>query len=213
MARDSPGWPKSISVQDVLGENGIVDTLERLRGRGLTRFIGFTGLGETGALHELVESKRFDIVQTYFNLLNPSAGYQVPDDFGSQNFKELINKSSKQGMGVVAIRVMAAGAVGGEIARQGYAAPTVDTIVLGGEYEKYRNRARKLDFLTQGEIGSLPQAALKFVLMHPGVSTALVGFSNLDQIKEAAETTESNPLNQKQISELQSLWSQSTWDK
>ncbi len=213
MAGDSPGWPQSISIQDVLGENGVADILERLRRQGLTRFIGFTGLGETGALHKVVESKRFDTVQVYFNLLNPSAGYPVPDDFSSQNFKGLINKSSTQGMGVVAIRVMAAGAVAGDIARKGYAAPTVDTIVLGGEYETYQNRVKKLDFLAQGEIKNLPQAALKFVLMHPGVSTALVGFSNLNQIKEAAETTEKGPLSHKQINELQRQWNQSIWSE
>jgi aryl-alcohol dehydrogenase-like predicted oxidoreductase len=209
MTRDSPGWPQSISIQDVLGENGVVDILETLRKDGLTRFIGFTGLGETGALHKLVESKRFDTVQIYFNLLNPSAGYRVSDDFKSQNFMELINKSSKLGMGVVAIRVMAAGAVGGEAARRGYAAPTVDTIVLGGEYETYQNIVKKLDFLAKGEINSIPQAALKFVLMQPGVSTALVGFSNLDQIVDAAETTEKGPLNHKQINELQRQWNHS----
>jgi aryl-alcohol dehydrogenase-like predicted oxidoreductase len=209
LGRESPKWPQSISIQDVLGENGVADVLDDIRRQGKTRFIGFTGLGETNALHRIVESKRFDVVQVYFNLLNPSAGYQVPAEFYAQNFEQIISKSGEHGMGVVAIRVMAAGAVGGEVSRKGYAAPSVDTIVLGGEYEQNQNRSSRLDFLLQGEIQSLPQAALKFVLMHSGVKTALVGFSNLNHIKEAAETTDFNPIPAKIISKVQEIWYQS----
>ena len=211
-SRDSPEWPQAIGVLDVLGENGIADAFDGLRRQGKTRFIGFTGLGETAALHKVIESKRFDVVQAYFNLLNPSAGYRVPDNFSGYNFKRLIDKASEDGMGVAAIRVMAAGAVGGDGSRKGYASPSVSgPMVLGGEYERDQTRSSRLDFLVQGEIRSLPQAALKFVLMHTGVSTALVGFSNLNQIKEAAETTETNPLPQSHMVKLHDLWDQSTW--
>lgn len=211
-SRNSSEWPGALSVQDILGENGVADSFDYLRRQGKTRFIGFTGLGETSALHKVVESKRFDVVQAYFNLLNPSAGHQVPDEFSGYDFEQLINKSSKGMMGVAAIRVMAAGAVGGDGSRKGYAAPYVrGPMVLGGEYERDQTRSSRLDFLVQGEIKSIPQAALKFVLMHPGVTTALVGFSDLSQIKEAAETTELNPLSQRQLVKLQELWSQSTW--
>jgi L-galactose dehydrogenase/L-glyceraldehyde 3-phosphate reductase len=213
LSRDSSEWPQALSIMDVLGENGVADAFDRLRRRGKTRFIGFTGLGETTALHKVIESKRFDVVQAYFNLLNPSAGHRVPDEFRGYNFKQLINKASEGGIGVAAIRVMAAGAVGGDGSRKGYAAPLVrGPMVLGGEYKRNQVRSSRLDFLVQGEIPSLPQAALKFVLMHSGVSTALVGFSNLNQIKEAAETTEFNHLPQSHVVKLQDLWSQSTWN-
>lgn len=211
-SRNSSEWSGALSVQDVLGEHGVADTFDSLRRQGKIRFIGFTGLGETSALHRVIESKRFDVVQAYFNLLNPSAGYRVPDEFSGYNFEQLINKSSEGMMGVAAIRVMAAGAVGGVGSRKGFAAPSVRSpMVLGGEYEKDSTRSSRLDFLVQGEIRSIPQAALKFVLMHSGVSTALVGFSNLNQIKEAAETTGFNPLSQRQLVKLGDLWGQSTW--
>jgi len=211
-SRDSSDWPRALSIKDVLGENGVADTFDSLRKQGKTRFIGFTGLGETPALHKVVESNRFDVVQAYFNLLNPSAGYRVPDEFSGYNLKQLINRSSEVGMGVAAIRVMAAGAVGGAASRKGYAAQKVrGPMVYGGEYERNQTRSSKLDFLVQGEIRSLPQAALKFVLMHLGVSTALVGFSNLNQIKEAVETTDFNTLSKRHIVKLQKVWDQSTW--
>lgn len=210
--RDSSDWPGALGIQDVLGENGVTDVFDSLRRQGKTRFIGLTGLGETAALHKVVENKRFDVVQAYFNLLNPSAGHPVPEGFSGYDFKQLIDKSSEYGLGVAAIRVMAAGAVGGAGSRKGYAAPSVRSpMVIGGEYERDQSRSSRLDYLVQGEIRSIPQAALKFVLMHPGVSTALVGFSDLNQIKETAEVTEFNPLSQSQLDKLRGLWAQSIW--
>jgi aryl-alcohol dehydrogenase-like predicted oxidoreductase len=209
--RDCPEWPGALSVHDVLGEDGVADAFESLRSQGLIRFLGFTGLGETAALHRVVDSGRFDVVQAYFNLLNPSAGYGVPLGFGGYDFERLIDRAAGVGMGVAAIRVMAAGAVGGEDSRKGHAAPAVrGPMVPGGEYERDAARARSLGFLVHGGARSLPQAALSFVLMHPGISTALVGFSDADQIREAASVTEHDPLPQTHMERLKELWGRST---
>lgn len=208
--RDSRDWSNALSIEDVLGKDGVADAFQRLRDQNLTRFIGFTGLGEAKAIHKIVESRRFEVIQAYFNLLNPSAGYKVPEGFDGYDFKQLIDNSARHEMGVAAIRVMAAGALGGEDSRKGYAAPTVrGPMVPGPDYNKDKAKAGTLEFLLHGHTRNLPQAALKFVLMHPGVSTALVGFSNQDQIKEAAETSELRPLPQPHIERLKELWGQS----
>jgi len=106
---------------------------------------------------------------------------------------------------------MAAGAVGGEGSRRGHAAPVVGgPMVPGCEYERDATRARRLGFLVRGDVRSLPQAALRFVLMHPGVSTALVGFSDADQIRGAASAAEQGPLPRAHIERLRELWGRST---
>ena len=209
--RDSPQWSGSLSVDDVLGENGVADAFDNMHGEGKTRFTGFTGMGDAAALHRVVESGRFDVVQSYFNILNPSAGYPVPMGFSGYDFKQLIDKANSNGMGVAAIRVMAAGALGGDASRLGYATPKVSgPMVPGGEYERDQGRAGRLGFLLEGN-RSLPQAALRFVLTHGGVSTALVGFSNLDQIREAVEASDSDPLSERDIEKLQEIWKQNEW--
>lgn len=209
--RDSSKWPRSLGIDDVLGEKGVAEAFDNMRNEGKTSFIGFTGLGETAALHRVVESGRFDVVQSYFNLLNPSAGYPVSKQFTGYDFKQLIDKAKSRGMGVAAIRVMAAGALGGDASRKGYAALKVSgPMVPGGEYEKDQSRASRLGFLLEAH-RSLPQAALQFVLTHPGVSTALVGFSNLDQIREAAESSEFGPLQERDMEKLREMWAQSEW--
>jgi L-galactose dehydrogenase/L-glyceraldehyde 3-phosphate reductase len=212
LTRDSPKWLRSLSIDDVLGEKGVADAFNNLREQGKTRFIGFTGLGETAALHKVVESGRFDVVQAYFNLLNPSAGYQVSPEFSGYDFMQLIDKAGKNGMGVAAIRVMAAGALGGDVAREGYSAPVIrGSMVPGGEYERDQKRANRLHFLVHDRLRTLPQASLQFVLAHPGVSVALVGFSNLDQIKEAAESIDIDPMSKSQMEKLRGLLSQDNW--
>jgi len=83
-------------------------------------------------------------------------------------------------------------------------------MVPGGEYGRDAERARRLGFLVRGDVRSLPQAALRFVLMHPGVSTALVGFSDADQIREAASAAEHGPLPRAHMERLRELWGRST---
>jgi len=211
LTRESSKWSNSLSIKDVLNENGVADTFDSLRKKGKTRFIGFTGLGETSALHKVVDSERFDMFQAYFNILNPSAGYPVSREFSGYDFKQLIDKANRKRMGVAAIRVMAAGALGGETSRKGYAAPVIrGQMVPGGEYEKDRDRVTKLGFL-QEESRKLPQVALQFVLSHHAVSTALVGFSNHNQIRDAVESTSFGPISENNMKKLHDLWSQDNW--
>src|SRR5690349_17918276 len=57
----------------VLGE--VSQALNQVKQAGLARHIGFTGTGDSTAVREAVRSETFETVQTYFNVLNPSAGY------------------------------------------------------------------------------------------------------------------------------------------
>ena len=110
-------------------------------------------------------------------------------------------------MGVVAIRVLAAGALGGSMARIGYAAPAVGgPMVPGNDYEADEARAKKLDFLMSEDVGSLPQAAVRFALMHPDVSTVLAGFSSLEQVEEAATCSGKGPLSGLAMERLRNVW-------
>ncbi|MEE8413480.1 MAG: aldo/keto reductase [Dehalococcoidales bacterium] len=198
----------SLSLNDVLGTDGIGEAFESVRSQGLVRFLGFTGLGETEALHRVIDSERFDLVQAYYNLLNPSAGVAVPSEFKGHNFSQLINRAKQRNMGVVVIRVMAGGALGGKVARSGFASPSVGgAIAPGAEYETDETRAGKLDFMLKDDLTSLPQAAVRFALSHQDVSTVLVGYSNLGQIELAAGCSGKKPLSKTVMEKLRALWS------
>jgi aryl-alcohol dehydrogenase-like predicted oxidoreductase len=198
--------PGTLGVEDVLKIGGVADAFDEAKRQRLIRFSGFTGLGETDALHQIIDSDRFDVVQVYYNLLNPSAGFPVPTGFIGHDFKLLISKASEKKMGVIVIRVLAGGALGGEAARQGYASPTLGSLIKGAEYDAELDRAQKLHFLITGDSWSLPQAGIRFALMNSDVSTVLVGFSNLSQIEEAANCSIKEPFPEKLIQRLQGLW-------
>ena len=198
---------ETVGLEDVLGKNGVADAFDAMRSQGLIRFLGFTGMGETLALHRVIESSRFDVVQAYYNLLNPSAGVAVPPAFASHDFDRLIDKAAERNMGVAVIRVMAGGALGGAAARQGHASTAVGgTMVPGSEYDADAARASVLDFLTADDEPSRPQAAIRYALTHPGVSTVLVGFSDLAQIEEAAACSGKGPLPEAAMQRLHELW-------
>jgi aryl-alcohol dehydrogenase-like predicted oxidoreductase len=207
LERDGEGWRGAIGIEDLLGEGGVVDAFESMRSQGLTRFIGFTGIGEAEALHRVVKSGRLDVVQAYCNMINPSAGWKVPDGFSGYDFGRLIDKAASVGMGVAAIRVMAAGAVGGASAREGYATPVVrGPMVPGGGYGEDEARVRGLSFLVSGDVHSIPEAAIRFVLMQIGVSVVLVGFSDLGQIEEAAACSGKGPIPPSSMERLRASW-------
>lgn len=197
----------ALTASQVLGPNGAADALEHVRAQGLTRAIGFTGTGDTDALHQVVESGRFDVMQAYYNILNPSARQVMPSTFTAQDFRLLIRRAAEQGMGVVAIRVMAGGAIAGPEARQGHAAREMGgAMAAGGDYASDEARAKALDSLVPQEAASRAELALRFVLQNPDVSTALVGFSSLRQIQEAAACSGRPPLPEKVLSALEKAW-------
>ena len=60
--------------------------------------------------------------------------------------------------------------------------------------ERNREKARALKFLSSENGISLAQAAFRFILMHPGVSTVIGGFSDLPQLEECVPAACAGPL-------------------
>jgi D-threo-aldose 1-dehydrogenase len=199
VTRERGAFRGSISINDVLEENGVITGFERLRQRGLARFFGFTGFGDTDCLHQMIASGRFQAVQAYYNLLNPSAGRPVPQGFATHDYQNLIGLAAKHGVGVHNIRVLAAGAVAGR-------EPTGNTLSPGSSGSADMARMTKVrEALGQG-VGSMAQAAIRFALMNPGVSGVLVGFSELEHIDEAVAAVELGPLSKSIMQKLDELY-------
>ena len=101
----------ALSVGDVLNE--VVPAVQKLRQQGKVGFCGITGLGDTPALHQSIDGGTIDTAQVCYNLLNPSAGAQVLAGFPAQDFGRLLDRTRERRMGVIVIRVLAAGALSG----------------------------------------------------------------------------------------------------
>jgi aryl-alcohol dehydrogenase-like predicted oxidoreductase len=190
-----------IDVDLVLGKGGVADSLDMLRAEGVTRLTGITGLGDTTALHRVVSSGRFNTVQVYHNVLNPSAGRKMAPGFRSQDYADLIGAANRAGMGVFNIRVLAAGIVAG---RQ--PPPAGGPISPGSDHDSDRRRAAAVDRALSSEPGTPAQRAIRFALADPRISGVLVGFSTLEQVDEALAASGMGPLPARAIARLQPLW-------
>ncbi len=191
-ARGAQPGAERVGLDDVFGP--IAEGLAAVREAGLTRFVGLTGLGEPAALGEVVGTGRFDTIQCYVNALNPSGGWPVRNP-AEQDFGQLIGRASEAGMGVIAIRVLAAGALAATDERHPNAGDPGAPLVSGAVYDANLERARALRNLAS-ELGLESPAELSFrlVLSNPGVSTALVGFSDASQLETALRWAERGPL-------------------
>ncbi|RMF86273.1 MAG: aldo/keto reductase [Nitrospinota bacterium] len=191
----------SIAITDVLRKGGVVSGFERLREQGLVRFFGFTGLGDTDCLHELITSGHFQAVQAYYNLLNPSAGRPVPPHFSAQNYRQLIDLAAAHGVGVLNIRVLAAGALAGKAPPAGF-----PVLSPGSDSDADMARAEKVRQALGLEWPDMVQTAIRFALMHPGVSGVLVGFSTPEQVDEAVAASTLGPLPPTVLQRLDALY-------
>ena len=198
------GGGADLTPQIVLGE--VVPAFERLRRQGKIRFFGITAVGDTAALHQVADAHAFDTAQVSYNLLNPSAGATVAPGYPAHDFGDLLAHAKAADMGVIAIRVLAAGALSGSEARHPLGSPSVEPIGSGRDYRIDVERARRLEPLVrEGFAGSLVEAAIRFVIANQAVSTALVGYSTLEQLEAAAAAVEKGPLPPAALDRLKTL--------
>ena len=201
----SVGEGGSVSPEEALGE--VADALQELRQQGKVRFWGMTAVGETAALHRVIGAGALNTIQSVYNLVNPSAGNPAPDGFDMPDYGDQIGLAAANGMGVLVIRVLAAGALSGEDARHPVAVPSVAPIGSGRDYSQDQARAEGFRFLLQeGHAASLVEASLRFALSNPEVSSVLVGYSSTEHLEQAVRFASNGPLSPEALARLPGVW-------
>jgi aryl-alcohol dehydrogenase-like predicted oxidoreductase len=187
------GGGEALSVRQVLGE--VVPAFERLRQQGKTRFLGLTAIGETGALHQVIDARVFDSAQVVYNMLNPSAAAGVPANYPAQDYGRLFDHTTAAGVGVIGIRVLAGGALSGSAERHPIASPPPEPIGSAMRYDADLARARRLmPLVTEGFAASLAEAGTRFAASHPAMGTILVGIATPQQFDDALAAVKKGPL-------------------
>ena len=187
------GGGEALSVRQVLGE--VVPAFERLRQQGKTRFLGLTAVGETAALHQVIDARAFDSAQVVYNMLNPSAAVALPPNYPAQDYGRLFEHTKAAGVGVVGIRVLAGGALSGSAERHPIASPPPEPIGSALNYDADVARARRLmPLVEEGFAASLTEAATRFALSHPAIGTILVGMATPQQFEDALAAVRKGPL-------------------
>ena len=133
--------------------------------------------------------------------------YEVPPGYPAQDYDRLLALAQEQRVGTIGIRVLAGGALSGQVARHPTAIPTVAPIASGPDYATDATRARALEpLVAQGHAGSVVEAALRFAITGPALSTVLIGCSDLAQLDYAAAAVNRGPLPPTALATLRAIW-------
>jgi aryl-alcohol dehydrogenase-like predicted oxidoreductase len=185
----------------------VVQVFQNLQQQGKIRAWGINGVGETEALHQAASSVPAGSMQCCFNMLNPSAGAPTPKGFPYQDYRQLIDVAAAHQIGVIAIRVLAAGALSGSVARHANAAQTVDPIATGQRLAEDVERSQRFEALIhEGYASSLVEAAIRFAIGKPEVATVLIGISDRQQLEQAAAYAAKGALPAEALARLSQLW-------
>jgi aryl-alcohol dehydrogenase-like predicted oxidoreductase len=198
------GGGEALSVRQVLGD--VVPAFERLRQQGKTRFLGLTAVGDTAALHQVIDARAFDSAQVVYNMLNPSAAVGLPRNYPAQDYGRLFDHTKAAGVGVVGIRVLAGGALSGSAARHPIASPPPEPIGSAMSYDADVARARRLmPLIEEGFAASLTEAAARFALSHPAMGVILVGMATPQQFEDALAAVQKGGLPPAALDRLSAL--------
>jgi D-threo-aldose 1-dehydrogenase len=191
----------ALSAERVLASNGVAGALERIREQGLTKFIGFTALGDADSCRQLIDSARFDSAQIYYNMLNPSAARAMPEHWAGQNLGNLIAACKRQNMATMIIRVFAGGVLASD---QRHGREVV--ITRNADIETEAKRARAVYAALGDEYGSRAQTALRFALSNPDISCAVFGLAEFAHLEQALAAQSMGPLPASAFRKLEHLY-------
>jgi aryl-alcohol dehydrogenase-like predicted oxidoreductase len=171
-----------LTVDDVLGKRGIVETLQTLRERGRVRNFGCCAFGgERIATEALVDSGAFESILVNYSMLNQTA-FNAPSHVSSnRDYQRIGARAAARGMSAIALRVLEGGALAGADSFP----QTLDATA--------RDAVAALAFLND-DAGTLITAAIRFALANVAVASVLIGFSAADQVDPAVDAANAGPL-------------------
>lgn len=163
----------------------VMEALAGLKAQGKVRFFGIS-TNNHAAILRLRQLGPIDVLQIGYNLLERSAD-------------ELLQWAREQRIGTLIRVPLAKGMLTGKYTGRAAAdlLPPNDL-----RYERFQRpetqealqKLQGLDFLTHGTGRTMPQAALRFVLQHPGVSSVIAGAKNVQQVEDNATAPDVPPI-------------------
>ncbi len=202
--------PIPLTLGDFLGPKGAAEGLHRLQQAGKIRFTGVTFIAglDLPVARAVVASGEFAVVNVTYNLMNPTAG--MPKPRGLQvdvEYGQIIDYASEHGCGIAIISPLARGVLTNQALADGSRHRLAGTSVVRNPdaYQHLLQQARTFGFLAH-EGRTLGQAAIRFLLGHPGVTTVLGGFTAVEQIEEMVTASSAPPLSDEDYARIELAW-------
>jgi aryl-alcohol dehydrogenase-like predicted oxidoreductase len=167
---------------DILEAGEAITALQAARDKGQTRFIGYSGDGDTA--YKAVSSGLFDVLQTSVSIADQQA------------LDRVIPLAAEKNMGVIAKR---------PIANAVWQAVSEEEMI---EYRRpYFRRLKQLDypFLTADGV-TVMDHALRFTISCPGVHTAIVGTAKPEHWQQNAAVAAKGCLSEKDFLSIRERW-------
>lgn len=194
-----------LGLQQYLGSGGALEGLQRVQRDGKTRHLGFIVRGGDGdATSQVLRTGMFALINVSYHLLNPTAGRLLPGVRFDPDWGQVIDEAHALGVGVAVYSPLAGGLLTDAVLRGASGHPLAESRASQrGDYPEMLRRVRTLAFLSVPDAQSLSQAAYRFILMHPGVTSVLGGFSEMAHLEDALTAMASGPLGESDVARLE----------
>lgn len=187
------GAGQALTPREVIGQ--ALPAMAKARAAGKLRAFGITGLGDAAAIADVLADPTLASAQMPFNLLNPSGIDRYPCQPGMPALGGTISMAAGRGVGVMAIRVLAGGALSGSEARGPLGSPHVTPIGSGASYaaDAAAARARALLAAACGA-ADLISLGIRFAAMQKEIATVLIGIGSITELDHALDAIAAGPL-------------------
>ena len=186
-----------LSPEDVLNE--VLPALQNVRAAGKARFLGLAcEASETSAVRPLLATREFTIINSWFNLANPTGARSVKGISPAEDYSGLFDAATEFGASVAVIRPLAGGALteaildrgsdGRHALSRGFYRENPDELLPEIE------RAQYFRFLAKRSDRTLSEAAYRYILSNDAVCTVIGGFSEVAHLEEATRASDAGPL-------------------
>ena len=199
----------TLGVQHFLGVRGALEGLKRLIDAGKVRHVGFVCRGNDAPyVRELLATGMFSVLNVPYTLLNPSAGMVLPANLSvDKDGGAVLDDALKAGAGAAIYSVLARGFLSDQsVAGEAHHPLARDLSGNAADAATMLERAARVSFLARESGITLAQAAFRFVLLHPGVTTALGGFSSMEQLEELCAVSGMGPFTDDLNARLERVW-------
>ncbi|MBM4254293.1 MAG: aldo/keto reductase [Deltaproteobacteria bacterium] len=158
---------------EVMRQGAIFERLDRCKREGKIRFYGVS-LEKTEDGLVAIETGKPDTLQVVYNIL-----HQDPEE-------QLFPLAQKENIGILARVPLERGVLTGRFKKR---EEFVEKDWRRGAFPEdglaqTHAAVEKLDFLVKGDVPNLAQAALRFILSHPAVSTVIPGIRTVRQVDD-----------------------------
>jgi aryl-alcohol dehydrogenase-like predicted oxidoreductase len=196
-------------IDDYLRPGGALEGLQRVLRDGKARYVGFICRGNDGdQVRQLIDTNVFRLINVPYTLLNPTAGMAAPRGLEvDRDFGGVISYAYEHGVGAAIYSPLAGGFLTDPIVAGRDRHPLAGARDTASEaYRRHLEMARALRFLRREGTHTLAQVAMRFILMHQGVTVVLGGFSAMDHLEEIVAVSGTGPLAPELMARVEMVW-------